>query len=67
MSERAATIYALCDSRVADTVARVRWESVAIIRERYAAGVRQAQLVRDFNVSPGTIHRVVHNNGWVRA
>jgi len=42
-------------------------ESVATIRARYAAGVRQAQLVRDFKVSPATIHRVVHYNGWVSA
>ena len=42
------------------------WDAVDVIRARYASGVRQAQLVREFQVSPGTIHRVVHRNGWVR-
>lgn len=41
------------------------WESVGDIRSRYDAGIRQSELVKAFGVSPATIHRIVHNHGWV--
>ena len=32
-----------------------------IIRARYAAGETQAQLARDFGLSPQRVHQIVHN------
>jgi len=48
--------------------AKLTWEQVAAIRERYAAGgISQCQLARDYGVQPRTINLIVHNKTWVAA
>jgi len=34
------------------------------IRDKWACGVRQAQMSRDYNVSAATMHNVVHGKTW---
>jgi len=41
------------------------WDTVVIIRARYAAGAVQSHLAREFKCSPATIHAVVHRLRWV--
>lgn len=43
------------------------WQTVAEIRQRYARGIRQAVLSREFHCSAATICAVVHNRRWVSA
>ena len=45
----------------------IDWHVIPAIRERFAEGVKQAQLAREFGCSPATIHAVVHNVRWVEA
>lgn|GEM_PF-6628924 len=48
--------------------AKLTWEQVAVIRDRYrAGGVSQNQLAREYCVQPGTVNLIVHNKTWIAA
>lgn len=44
--------------------AKLTWEQVCRIRDLHAAGHSQSALARQYGVTFGTIHRIVHNQTW---
>ncbi len=48
------------DSRTA----KLTHQQVALIRKKHAEGQSQRSLAKEFNVSVGTINRIVRYQGW---
>lgn len=51
-------------SGIRNPMAKLTAEAVSEIRRRVAAGEKQINLVREFNVSPMTVSRVVRGEAW---
>jgi len=46
--------------------AKLTWNFVSQIRQRYREGIAQTRLASDYGVSPHTIYNIIHNQSWIQ-